>query len=153
MKKIVSLLVIGVMAVGLAACGIGNTNTMYARGEIGKQGEVEWGKIIAMTNIEVEGQESGLGLLGGGALGGIAGHAFGKGHGQALTTVAGAVGGAVAGTMTEKAITKDTAWEFIVQKTNGKTVPVVQTNELNLRVGDEVLLAIVNGKTRIRQKL
>lgn len=153
MKKLLSLIIAGALACGLTACGIGNTNTTYARGEIGKQGEVEWGKIIAMTNIEVEGQQTGLGALGGGALGGVAGHAVGKGHGQALTTVAGAIGGVVAGNVLEKKITSDTAWEFIVQKTNGQTVPVVQTNELGLKVGDEVLLSLMNGKTRIRQKL
>ncbi len=153
MKKIISLLVAAALALGVAACGIGNTNTTYARGEIGRQGAVEWGKIIAMTNIEVEGQQTGLGLLGGGALGGVAGHTVGSGHGQTLATIAGGIGGAVAGNVLEKKITADTACEFIVQKTNGQTVPVVQTNELGLKVDDEVLLSIMNGKTRIRQKL
>ncbi len=153
MKKIVSFLCVSVISITLAACGIGNTNTTYSRAEIGKQGQVEWGKIIAMTNIEIEGESSGFGAIGGGVIGGIAGSAVGGGVGRSLAIAGGAVGGAVAGNMAEKAITSDTAWEFIVQKTNGQTVPVVQTNELNLQVGDEVLLAIVKGKTRIRQKI
>jgi outer membrane lipoprotein SlyB len=45
------------------------------------------------------------------------------------------------------------AYEFIVRKSNGQMISIVQSNELHLRVGDQVLLSTVNGTTRIRQQL
>ena len=57
------------------------------------------------------------------------------------------------GSAAESAITQDTAMEFIVQKQNGSIVPIVQSNELNLRVGDPVMLVTTGGKTRIRMRM
>ena len=144
----------------LTACGIGDTNTTYNRAQIGRQGRTSLGKIIAMTQIEIAGTNSGGTLVGaglGGALGGVGGSAFGRGKGKDLMTVGGAAVGALAGaaigSAAEQAATHDTAYEFLVQKGNTDTViSVVQTNELGLKEGDRVILVEIDGTTRIRQK-
>ena len=144
----------------LAACGIGDTNTTYDRAQIGKQGRTSVGKIISMTQIEIAGtNETGtlVGAGAGGVLGGVAGSAVGKGKGNTLMTVGGAVVGALAGaavgSATEQAATKDTAYEFLVQKgSSSNVISVVQTNELGLKPGDNVVLVEIDGKTRIRSK-
>ena len=64
--------------------------------------------------------------------------------------VAGGLVGGMVGSATEKAITQDTAFEFIIQKSNGQTISVVQTNELHFRIGDNVLINRINGTTKIR---
>ena len=145
---------------GLVACGIGDTNTTYDRYEIGRQGRTSTGRIIQMTQIDIAGTNETGGLLGagvGGALGGVGGSALGGGKGSTLFAIGGAALGALAGaavgSATEQAATKDTAYEFLVQKTGTtNVVSVVQTNELGLRPGDNVILVEINGTTRIRSK-
>lgn len=150
MKKLLCALLI---ACGLSACGIGNTNTTYDRYNIGQQGSVSYGTIIAMNVVNVAGTKS-VGTLGGAVAGGAAGSMIG---GNTAVNIIGGVGGALLGGMVgsaaESAMTQDTAMEFIIQKQDGSIVPVVQSNELNLRVGDPVMLVTTGGKTRIRMRM
>ena len=156
-KKFLTLVAGGLL---LTACGIGDTNTTYNRVQIGRQGRASTGKIISMTQIEVAGSNETGGLAGavvGGALGGVGGSAIGGGKGSALMAIGGAAIGALAGgaagSAAEQAATKDLAYEFLVKKDEtGRVISVVQTNELNLQPGDNVILIEMDGTTRIRQK-
>lgn len=160
MKKFLYVLCIVASLVGLAACGIGDTNTTYDRAQIGRQGRTSVGRIIAMTQIDIAGDSSTGGLVGagvGGALGGVGGSAMGGGKGSTLLAIGGAAVGALAGAAiggaASQAMTKDTAYEFLVQRGNTENVvSVVQTNELGLRPGDNVILVEIDGTTRIRAK-
>ncbi|MDR2901972.1 MAG: hypothetical protein LBU87_02535 [Lactobacillales bacterium] len=149
MKKIIAAALVCFL---LASCGIGDTNTTYSRSDIGSQGRVEYGRIVSMDLIKTQGT-SAVGTLAGAGAGGAAGSMLG---GNTAVNIIGGVGGAVVGgiigSSAEKAITRDTAYEFIIEKTNGTAISVVQSNELNLRVGDRVLLSTVNGTTRIRSR-
>lgn len=152
MRKFIAFLLC--VALGLAACQVSDTNTTYNRGSIGHRGTTFVGKIIAMNTVNVEGTD-GVGTLAGAVAGGAAGSMVG---GNTAVNVIGAVGGAVLGgvlgSATEKAISEGTAIEFLVERTsNGQVVAVVQTNELNLRVGDQVIVVEIDGENRIRQKL
>ncbi len=150
MKKFLMILCAGLM---LTACGIGDTNTTYSRSEIGVQGEFETGQIVDMIPVKTAGSNS-LGGLAGGVAGGAAGSMIG---GNTAVNIIGATAGAVAGMMigakAEEALTSDTAYEFVIRKSNGRYVTVVQSNELGLRVGDRVYLSVVDGTTRIRSRV
>lgn len=151
MKKFLSICL---MALFLASCGVGNTNTTYSRGQIGKRGTTSTGRIVAMEVVDVEGT-SGVGTLAGGVAGAAAGSMIG---GNTAVNVIGGVGGAVLGGIiggaTEKAITGGTSYEFLIQDDRtGKVISVVQSNELGLRPGDDVILVEIDGVTRIRQKM
>ena len=160
MKKILCILCMTIALLGMTACGIGDTNTTYDRAQIGRQGRTSTGRIISMTQVEIAGSNEMGGLVGagvGGALGGVGGSALGGGKGSTLLAIGGAALGALAGaavgSATEQAATKDTAYEFLVQKTGTNAIiSVVQTNELGLRPGDNVLLVETYGTTRIRAK-
>ena len=160
MKKILCVLCMTTALLGVTACGIGDTNTTYDRYEVGRQGRTSTGRIISMTQIDIAGTNETGGLVGagvGGALGGVGGSALGGGKGSTLFAIGGAALGALAGaamgSAAEQAATKDTAYEFMVQKSGTNTVvSVVQTNELGLRPGDNVVLVEINGTTRIRAK-
>lgn len=150
MKKIFFVLL---TACYLSACGIGNTNTSYESYQVGAQGTVETGRIISMTPVQING-DSAIGTLAGAGMGGAAGSMIGGNTAiNIIGGVAGAVVGGMIGSATEKAITKDTAYEFIIQKPNGQMISVVQTNELNLRPGDQVLINRINGTTKIRSRV
>ena len=160
MKKILCVICMTSMLVGLTACGIGDTNTTYDRAQIGRQGRTTVGKVIAMTQIDIAGDSATGGLVGagvGGALGGVGGSALGGGKGSTLLAIGGAAVGALAGAAiggaASQAATKDTAYEFLVQKGSSENVvSVVQTNELGLKPGDNVILIEIDGTTRIRAK-
>jgi len=113
-----------------------------------------------MTQIEVAGQSEGGTLVGaglGGVAGGIAGSTVGKGKGSDLMAIAGGavgalLGGALGGAAQQSA-TQDTAYEFLVQKgSSNNVISIVQTNELGLKPGDNVVLVTIDGTTRIRAK-
>ena len=118
MKKITFFIFLA-SAFVLASCGIGNTNTTYQRTDIGVQGRMEQGVIESIQVINVAGT-SDVGTLGGAVAGGAAGSMIG---GNSAINVIGAVGGAIVGGMvgsaTEKAITKDTAYSFMVRTSSG----------------------------------
>ena len=155
--KILTLVAGGLL---LSACGIGERNTTYDQMQIGRQGSSSTGKILSMTQVEVAGSNDTGGLVGagvGGALGGVGGSALGGGKGSTLFAIGGAALGALAGaaigSATEQAATSDLAYEFLIRKDEtGRVISVVQTNELNLRPGDNVILITIDGTTRIRQK-
>ncbi len=157
MKKFLSALLVAGLLTG---CGIGDTNTTYDRAQIGRQGQTSVGKIIAMTQIDIAGESEGGTLVGagiGGIAGGIAGSTAGRGKGSDLMALAGAAVGALAGGAVggaaQQSATKDTAFEFLVQKgSSDNVISVVQTNELGLKPGDNVILVTIDGTTRIRQK-
>ena len=159
MKKILYILCVTTALFGVAACGIGDTNTTYDRAQIGRQGRTSTGRIISMTQVEIAGSNEMGGLVGagvGGALGGVGGSALGGGKGSTLFAIGGAalgaLAGAAAGAAAEQAATHDLAYEFMVQKSTGNVVSVVQTNELGLKPGDNVILVEIDGTTRIRSK-
>lgn len=149
MKKIgLTLLICG----ALAACGIGDTNTTYDRHEIGEQARVELGRILQISPIKTSGTNT-IGTLTGAGAGAAAGSMIG---GNTAVNIIGGVGGALIGGMigsaAEKNLTSDTAYEFLIQKQNGSLISVVQSNELGLRAGENVLLSTLNGTTRIRAR-
>ena len=92
MKKIAVLICASLMLIG---CGIGDTNTTYARRDIGVQGEYETGQIVDMMPIKTEGSNA-VGGLAGGIAGGAAGSMIG---GNTAVNIIGATAGAVAGMM------------------------------------------------------
>ena len=160
MKKFLYAICLTSLLIGLTACGIGDTNTTYDRAQIGRQGRTSTGRIIKMTQIEIAGRNETGSLVGagvGGALGGVGGSALGGGKGSTLFAIGGAAIGALAGaavgSATEQAATKDLAYEFMVQKSGtNSVVSIVQTNELGLQPGDNVVLVEIDGTTRIRSK-
>ena len=160
MKKFLYAICLTSLLIGLTACGIGDTNTTYDRAQIGRQGRTSTGRIIKMTQIEIAGSNETGSLVGagvGGALGGVGGSALGGGKGSTLFAIGGAAIGALAGaavgSATEQAATKDLAYEFMVQKSGtNSVVSIVQTNELGLQPGDNVVLVEIDGTTRIRSK-
>ncbi len=149
MKKFSSVLL---LCGALAACGIGDTNTTYERSEIGAQAYVEYGTIVQMNPVKTAGTST-VGTLAGAGAGAAAGSMIG---GNTAVNIIGGIGGALVGGMVgsaaEKNLTSDTAYEFLIRKQNGSMVSIVQSNELGLRPGENVILSTLYGTTRIRAR-
>ena len=95
--------------------------------------------VEAVNVIEVSGDGSYLGTIGGAVVGGLLGNQVGSGSGRKAASVAGAVGGAVAGRQLERNMRKSQRYEVIVRYANsGATQAIQYENDPGFRVGDRV---------------
>lgn len=135
-------LAIAVPVLALSACAPTRTNSTYSANEIGQTAQVSYGVIVSMRPVTVQSQDTGLGALGGGAVGATAGSFIGRNDVRAniLGAILGGVAGAVAGNAVEKSAGTGQAMEFIIREDDGRTVSVVQTNGEGFRPGDRVVL-------------
>ena len=139
-KSLKIILTFAVLQISLGGCAV-HSGSSYTRPEMGRAATVMKGVILALRDVQISGTNSGIGAgagAGAGAIGGAT--AGGDAPGAAVGAIAGAVVGGVVGAVSEDALTRAGAVEFIIKQGNGQTVAVVQTNEENLAVGDKVLI-------------
>lgn len=98
--------------------------------------------------IDVAGDSSMLGTVGGALVGGVLGHQVGRGRGNDLATVAGAVGGAVAGNAIEKRAKATRRYETTVRFEDGSTRVFGDAREPQWHNGDRV--KVVDGTILLR---
>jgi outer membrane lipoprotein SlyB len=147
MKKIFVVFLVPAL---LAGCASGLGSGDYERREARRVQEVKMGVVESIRSVKLEGTESGVGTIAGGAIGGIAGSNVGGGKGSAIGAVLGAVAGGVAGKAIEEASTRKPGIEITVRLDSGRTVAVVQedTGE-SFNRGDRVRMLESGGQARI----
>ncbi|API73560.1 glycine zipper 2TM domain-containing protein [Ralstonia pseudosolanacearum] len=97
------------------------------------------GQVTAVTPITTQqGNETGLGMIGGAVVGGLLGNQIGNGNGRTLATVAGAVGGGYAGHEAESYYHRDTSYNVSVRMDNGATRTFTYKAAPGFQVGDRV---------------
>ena len=106
---------------------------------------IDTGVVIGVREVNIEGQKSNLGLMGGGVIGAAAARpAPGSGRAGALGQAAASVTGAVVGQAVEEVATRKRAQEITVRLDDGRTVIVTKEVSGGLyQDGDRV--RIVNG--------
>lgn len=138
-------------ALSLAACQRPGQNT-YSYAEVGRASLVNFGTVLAVREVNVQGKNTGAGGLVGAAGGGIAGSQFGRSGGNAAATLAGVAVGAVAGALAEQAMSNRTALEYTVILENGVTMTIVQDHnegEQQLPPGSRVMVQVTGGTQRV----
>lgn len=94
-------------AFALQGCALQSGSAdVYTANQARREQTVRLGTIASIRAVKIQadnGQPSGLGALGGGALGAIAASTIGGGRGALLTGIVGGLGGAVAGDAIEEA--------------------------------------------------
>lgn len=140
LRRLAPLGVVLALGTGLAACAPADNSTV-SRGALGSSGYVSSGTIIGMRPVAVQGTRSGVGAGAGAVAGGLVGSTIG-GDWRARTVggVIGALAGGLAGGAIEEGVTRGNAMEFIIRDDNGQTRSVIQTNEMNLAVGEQVIM-------------
>jgi outer membrane lipoprotein SlyB len=94
--------------------------------------------VEAVNVVEVNGDGSYLGTIGGGVVGALLGSQVGSGNGRTAAQIAGAVGGAYAGRNIERNARRAQHYEVVVRFTNGGTQAVTYENDPGFRVGEKV---------------
>jgi outer membrane lipoprotein SlyB len=105
--------------------------------------------VIALHEIKVEGEGTGLGAVGGGVVGGVVGNSLGGGRGRGVLTVLGAVGGALAGHAIEKDARSKIDYELVVRYEDGHTRHFKRAQPWPYSVGEPV--RIVKGEVTPRR--
>ena len=121
---------------------------VYSKSDMRQIHEVEYGKVLDVKMVKMEGDKSDLLTLGGTALGGIAGSSVGQGRGSAAGAVIGAMVGGMAAQSMQRGATKD-AYELTVQTDKGRTISIVQEADVPISAGQRVKILTGNGTARV----
>jgi len=150
---VVSLIALLATAVLLAGCfPESRSGNVYTRDQARTSQSVNYGTILRVDPVTIEGTQTGMGTVAGGAMGGALGSAVGGGSGRTIATVGGAIVGGIAGSAIEKGATTVQGVELEVQLDNGELLVVVQENDAVYKVGDRIrVIRDSQGTTRVRQ--
>lgn len=147
MKKIAVFGVIG-LSLLLGGCADLSPNT-YSAGDVGQVNQVVPAKIISMRPVKIKTSSGGAGTLIGAGAGAVAGSAIGGGtRANILGGIGGALVGGLAGHAIEEGIGTKQGMEYVLRTNSGKLLTVTQTQDLQLGVGQKVLI-IYGKQTRI----
>jgi outer membrane lipoprotein SlyB len=135
----------------LAGCQHPSQN-VYGASEVGKASLVNFGTVVAVREVAITGDNTGIGAAAGAAAGGVAGSQFGRGGGSAAATLVGVLVGAAIGAVAEQAAADRTGLEYTVTLENGVTMTVVQEKtsaERALQPGERIMLQVSGGFQRV----
>lgn len=143
---ITKLLLVSLLSIFLVACASSNSGSVYKREDARKVQTVKTGVVESVRTVKLEGTNSPVGTVAGGAIGGIAGSSIGSGRTSAIGAVIGAVAGGIAGAATEEVITRKDALEITVKLDGGGLIAIVQEADEAFQPGEKVRI-VENGDT------
>ena len=152
MKRSMSIVA---MALGCAAmfstgCTTSSSGNVFSRNEALHASVVVEGTVLEVRAGKIEGEQSGLGAVGGAAMGGVVGNLFGGGKGNAIATVGGAIAGGLAGNAVEKGVTSSQAYQITVKLDDGRTIVIVQETDIHFEPQQRVRAVVTGDKWRIQ---
>lgn len=138
-----------VLSVGMISCTNFSASSFGGK-QIRSAHIVEFGKVVSIKPVELEGNTPILGTIAGGAVGGVLGSLIGGGSGRILSTVVGAGAGAVAGNIAERKIITQQGLEIEVKLDNGQIISIVQGADQSFSPGERVrVLRGSDGSARV----
>jgi len=150
MKTTATVAVVLAAGLVLSGCPASMSGGAYSRDQAREAQEVRLGYVESVRQVLIEGTRSGVGAVGGAALGGVAGSTIGRGRGQVAGAIGGAVLGGLAGSAIEENATRQPGLEITVQLDNGRMVAVTQAADEPFYPGDRVRVLIgSDGTTRV----
>jgi len=124
MKKIITAVTASCFL--LTAC-VHPSQKNYGESDVGHNAVILYGKVISEREVDITGQNSGVGAGAGVVGGGLAGSMIGHGNGSLGGLLVGAVVGGVAGAAAEQAIKDRKGIEYIIKfYASGQTQSIVQ---------------------------
>jgi outer membrane lipoprotein SlyB len=126
------------------------SSSVYSYGQAQREQIVRLGTVVSVRAVTIqEDQNSGVGTVGGAALGGVAASSIGGGRGSILASIGGAILGGLVGNAVENRMGKTQGLEITVQLDNGETRVVAQEADVSLSAGQRVRMLSGNGPTRV----
>ncbi|KXV10325.1 hypothetical protein CR51_09055 [Caballeronia megalochromosomata] len=156
--KMVSRIALTVALVGsvtLTGCAYNSSSSdVYTASQAQREETVRMATVESVRGVKISsnnGQPTGLGTIGGGALGGVAAaSAIGGGNGSIIAGIIGGLAGAVAGNAVENSVAMKNGLEITVRLENGDLRAITQTaNGEVFQAGERVRLLSSGGVTRV----
>ena len=153
MRKSLTTIFLGLLIALLTwGCQTNQGSRTYTPGQAQQAMQVFYGTILKVSDVQIQGQQTGAGAVGGAVVGGILGSTIGSGRGRTLATTGGALAGAAAGSAAEGSMATRAALELEVEMDDGRILVVVQEKDDEFAVGDRVrLIKAQDGTLRVRQ--
>lgn len=155
-SKLLLPLLIAATAIPMAGCVTSaqrSSGVVYNQYSAQRAAETQPGMVLAVKQVVIQTENSlysGAALAIGGALGAGLGNSIGK-PGKAMSTigtVVGAAGGAVAGSAAAKALSEIAGFEITV-RTAGRTLVIVQEQDVPIKPGMCVDIVSIDGRMRV----
>ena len=148
MKRILIAAIL-VPAVALTAACASYGPQDYSASEAGSVETVQYGNVVSVRPVHIDGDQAPVGTLAGAAVGGLLGSTVGHGSGSAAAAILGAVGGGLAGNALEHNATAQNGEEVVVRLDNGQTIAVVQGGWQDFAAGQRVQVVTGRGGSRV----
>jgi len=126
--------------------------SVYRAGESSIEQTVRFGTIESIRQVTIQRDSKGVGVVAGGAVGGIAGSSVGDGRSGQVGAVLGAVLGGIAGQAIEERANQAPGVEITVRLDSGRLIAIVQEDDQSLRAGDKVRLVGTGGSVRLSRQ-
>jgi outer membrane lipoprotein SlyB len=149
MKTISSLAVLSFSALLAACAGPSNSGSVYNSYQTMNEQSVRMGTVESVRNVTIANPDSGVGTVGGAALGGLAGSEIGHGSGSGAAGIVGAIAGGVIGNRIENQANNRPGFEITVRLDNGELRSITQAADEMFRPGEKVRLLSDGRKTRV----
>jgi len=133
----------------LGGCAGSQSGSAYSRSQTRGEMQVRMGVVESVRTVQIEGTQSGVGAIAGGAVGSIAGSNVGEGRGSTVGSIIGAVAGGVAGQALEERFSKKDGLEITIKLDNGQMIAVTQEADETFRPGERVRVLSGSGATRV----
>lgn len=148
--KGIQLVLGSVTVMMIAACSTPLTSNHYTRNDVRMVQDVDYGRVIGLREVIIDGTNSGQGAATGALMGGLGGSTLGTGNANILTTAGGALLGSVAGGGLEEMVTRVQGVELIVELNSGRRIAVVQEGRVSFfSVGQKVRVMSIGGSARV----
>jgi outer membrane lipoprotein SlyB len=142
--------VLAAAVLGLNGCATQSKSAnVVSASQAQREQTVRLATVESVREVTIKRDNTGVGTLGGAALGGIAGSSIGGGRGQIAGAVAGAIAGGIAGQAIENSTNEKKGLEITVKLDNGEVRALVQEGDEQFRVGERVRLLTLDGVTRV----
>lgn len=125
------------------------SGSVYHYGQAQHEQVVRMGTVESVRNVTIVNPESGVGTMGGAALGGIGGAQIGSGSGSAAASVAGAIAGGLIGNRVEANANQRPGLEITVRLDSGELRAITQAADEMFRPGERVRLLSDGYQTRV----
>jgi outer membrane lipoprotein SlyB len=138
-KRLTACLLLATLLTGCNQAG----QNRYGYQDVGRNSVVKFGTVISMREVEITGQNTGIGATAGAAGGAIGGAYVGSGGGSLGAMIAGALIAGVAGHIAEQAISDHRGIEYTITEEDGQTVTIVQNlnkDETPIKQGQRVMV-------------
>ena len=133
----------------LGACAYPAGSRDYRGYQVMGEQNVRFGVVESVREVRINPGQTGVGTVGGAALGGIAGSTVGGGSGQVAGAIGGAILGGILGSNIEHSANERMGVEVTVLLDSGKYIAVVQEADEAFRSGDRVRIVTGHGTTRV----